>query len=109
MLQSRYKGMCSSLLEQQYESWKKDCFGYWISKKKKKEKDDIVPMYNHYAVGFSNCDKYNRVLHEKFGQTGSRETRGSIQTTFLPVSLLIAIICGLILDLKMKTGAKFHG
>ena len=25
----------------------------------------IVPMYDHYGVGFSNCDKFNKALHGK--------------------------------------------
>ena len=44
---------------------RKTVLGTGFQKKKNKEKEEIVPMYDHYAVGFSNCDKYNRVLHGK--------------------------------------------
>ena len=40
---------------------RKTILGTEFQQKKKKEKDDIVPMYDQYAVG----DKYNRVLHGK--------------------------------------------
>ena len=44
---------------------KKTVIGLGFEVKKETEKDMIVPMYDHYGVGFSNCDKFNKALHGK--------------------------------------------
>ena len=44
---------------------KKTVIGPSFEAKKETEKDMIVPIYDHYGVGFSNCDKFNKVLHGK--------------------------------------------
>ena len=33
--------------------------------KKENKKDSVVPLFDHYGVGFSLCDKFNTCLHEK--------------------------------------------
>ena len=37
--------------------------GFVVKKVTKTEK--VIPMYDHYAVGFNNCDGFNKILKEK--------------------------------------------
>lgn len=44
---------------------KKTVIGLGFEVRRERKKDMIVPMYDHYGVGFSNCDKFNKALHGK--------------------------------------------
>ena len=44
---------------------KKCVIGYGYEKVKKRRNDYVIPMFDHYNIGFCVCDKYNRVLHGK--------------------------------------------
>lgn len=55
---------------------RKTVLGVGFEVKKKTKASKVIPMYDHYGSGFSNCDKFNKCIHKKYGPSSSRETRG---------------------------------
>ena len=39
--------------------------GNGFGRYKRRKKDNVIPMFDHYNAGFNACDRFNRVLHGK--------------------------------------------
>ena len=44
---------------------RKTVLGVGFEVKKKTKASKVIPMYDHYGSGFSNCDKFNKCIHKK--------------------------------------------
>eukprot|EP00957_Ditylum_brightwellii_P111748 8523263-Ditylum_brightwellii.AAC.1 len=44
---------------------KKFVLGTGFEKKKKDAESSGIPMYDHYKMGLSNCNKFNKAVHNK--------------------------------------------
>jgi len=51
--------------DEDFHVGKKYVLGYQYERKQREPGDDVLPLFDEYAAGFSGCDNFNQCMHGK--------------------------------------------